>query len=100
MLGQSFDAGGPEVMTYREMMERTARVRGRRPLLVEVPLLTPRLSSLWLHLVTPVRASVARPLVEGMKTPTVAGDDRVWELVPGPRTSFDDAVRDALAARA
>jgi uncharacterized protein YbjT (DUF2867 family) len=94
--GETYDVGGPEVMTYREMMERTARVRGRRPLLIEVPFLTPRLSSLWLHLVTPVRAAVARPLVEGLKTPTTAADDRVWELVPAPRTSFDDAVRAAL----
>ena len=83
-------------MTYRAMMERTAHLRGKRPLLIEVPLLTPRLSSLWLHLVTPVSASVARPLIEGLKIPTVARDERIWALVPGPRTSFDDAVARAL----
>ena len=70
--GETYDVGGPEVMTYRAMMERTARLRGKRPLLIEVPFLTPRLSSLWLHLVTPVSARVARPLVEGLKIPTVA----------------------------
>jgi uncharacterized protein YbjT (DUF2867 family) len=95
--GESYDVGGPEVMTYRSMMERAARIRGKRPILVEVPFLTPRLSSLWLHLVTPVNAAVARPLVEGLKVPTVAHDDRIWQLVAQPRTSFDDAVRLALS---
>ena len=65
--------------------------------IVEVPVLTPRLSSLWLHLVTPVNASVARPLVEGLRTPTVARDDRIRALVPLEPMQFDDAVRAALA---
>jgi uncharacterized protein YbjT (DUF2867 family) len=99
-LHSTYDVGGPEVMTYRAMIERTARIRGRRPLLVEVPVLTPWLSSLWLHLVTPVNAAVARPLVDGLRIPTLAHDDSIWELVSGSRTSFDDAVRDALAAKA
>jgi uncharacterized protein YbjT (DUF2867 family) len=94
--GESFDLGGPEVMTYRTMMERAARLRGKRPILIEVPFLTPRLSSLWLHLVTPANVSVARPLVEGLRIPTVAHDDRIWELVGVRRTTFDDAVRAAL----
>ena len=95
--GRAFDAGGPEVMTYREMIERIARLRGRRPLIVEVPILTPRLSSYWLHLVTPVKAAVARPLIEGLRTETVARDDALRELVPFERTGFDDAARAALA---
>jgi uncharacterized protein YbjT (DUF2867 family) len=92
-LGQSFDAGGPEVMTYRQMMERIAVLRGRRPWILEVPVLTPRLSSLWLHLVTPVGASVARPLIEGLKNPTIAREERLRALVPFELTSFDDAAR-------
>ena len=95
--GESYDLGGPEVMTYRSMMERTARILGRRPRLIVVPYLTPRLSSLWLHLVTPVNAAVARPLVEGMKVPTVARDGRIWPLVGIEPMSFDEAVRRALA---
>jgi uncharacterized protein YbjT (DUF2867 family) len=98
--GSTYDVGGPEVMTYRAMMERTARIRGRRPLLIEVPVLTPWLSSLWLHLVTPVSAAVTRPLIEGLKIPTLAHDDAIWELMQGSRTGFDDAVRAALAATA
>jgi len=95
-LGRSFDIAGPEVMTYRAMIERIARLRGKRLLIVEVPVLTPRLSSWWLHLVTPVNASVARPLIDGLRTPTVAHDDAIRELVPVEQTSFDDAVRLAL----
>ena len=99
MLGESFDAGGPDVMTYREMIERIAAIRGKRPLIVEVPALTPRLSSYWINLVTPVRASVARPLIEGLRNPTVAEDDRLRRLVPLRLTPFDDAARAALALR-
>lgn len=95
--GETYDLGGPEVMTYRTMIERIARLRGRRPLIVEVPVLSPRLSSLWLHLVTPVRAGVARPLVEGLRNPTVAQETRIRELVPFEPTPFDAAAREALA---
>jgi uncharacterized protein YbjT (DUF2867 family) len=98
--GETFDVGGPDVMTYREMIERVARLRGRRPAIVEVPVLTPRLSSYWLHLVTPVKAGVARPLVEGLSVETVAKDDRIREIVPLETTPFDEAVRAALADRA
>ena len=70
--GEGYDVGGPEVMTYRQMIERIARLLDRTPRIVEVPVLTPYLSSLWLELVTPVNASVARPLVEGLRNPTIA----------------------------
>ena len=95
-LGESFDAGGPELMTYRQMIERIAVLRGRHPLILEVPVLTPRLSSLWLHLVTPVDAPVARPLIEGLKNPTIAREERLRTLVPFGLTSFDDAARQAF----
>jgi uncharacterized protein YbjT (DUF2867 family) len=94
--GRSFDVAGPEVMTYRQMIERIARIRGKRLRIVEVPFLTPRLSSWWLQLVTPVNASVARPLVDGLRTPTVAREESIRELVPIELTPFDDAVREAL----
>ena len=96
-VGETFDVGGPDVLTYREMIERIARIRGRRPVIVEVPTLTPRLSSYWLLLVTPARAGVARPLVEGLRNPTVSRDDRIRRLLPFPLTPFDDAARAALA---
>jgi uncharacterized protein YbjT (DUF2867 family) len=95
-IGESFDAGGPEVMTYRDMIERIGAERGKRPLIIEVPVLTPRLSSYWLHLVTPVKASVARPLIEGLRNETVAKDERIRELLPLDLTPFDVAARAAL----
>jgi hypothetical protein len=80
-------------MTYREMIERIARLRGKRPVIVEVPVLTPYLSSLWLHLVTPVNAGVARPLVEGLRNDTVVRDDRIRDVLPIELTSFEAAAR-------
>ena len=94
--GQELDVGGPEVMTYREMMERIAKLRGKRPFILEVPVLTPYLSSLWLHVVTPVKAGIARPLIEGLRNETIAHDERIRELVPVELTPFDVAVRAAL----
>jgi len=95
-LGRGYDLGGPEVMTYREMIERISRLLDKRPLIVEVPVLTPYLSSLWLNLVTPVNASVARPLVEGLRNPTIAREEAIHELLPFELTSFDEAARAAL----
>lgn len=98
-IGEAFDVGGPDVLTYKQMIERIARLRGRRPLIVEVPVLTARLSSYWLHLVTPVRANVARPLVEGLRNPTIVRDGRIRDLLPFPLTSFDEAAAAALAVQ-
>ena len=95
--GQSFDVGGPDVLSYKEMIERIAHIRGRRRLVIEVPVLSPRLSSYWLHLVTPVRAGIARPLIEGLRNPTVVRNDRLHRLLPFALTPFDDAARIALA---
>jgi hypothetical protein len=86
------------------LSEEGAHALGRRhwdevESFVEVPVLTPRLSSYWLHLVTPVGASVARPLIEGYRNATVVRDDRIRQLVPFELTSFEAAVRGALAAR-
>jgi uncharacterized protein YbjT (DUF2867 family) len=91
--GETFDAGGPEVMTYRQMIERIAALLGRRPRIIEVPVLTPALSALWLELVTPVNASVARPLIDGLRSPTVAHEERLRKLLPFQLTPFDEAAR-------
>jgi uncharacterized protein YbjT (DUF2867 family) len=95
-LGSGYDVGGPEVLTYREMMERIATLRGKRPFIFEVPVLTPYLSSLWLHVITPVKAGVARPLIEGLRIETVARDKRIRELVPIELTPFDVAAKEAF----
>jgi uncharacterized protein YbjT (DUF2867 family) len=97
-IGATFDLGGPEILTYREMIERIGRLRGRSRPVVEIPVLSPRLSSYWLHVVTPVRAGVARPLVEGLRNPTLARDDRIRRLFPRSLLRFEDAARAALAS--
>ncbi len=97
-IGQTYDAGGPEVMTYRQMIERIARIRHRHPIIIEVPFLTPRLSSLWLRLVTPVQVGVARPLIDGLRNPTIVHDNRLRSLVSFELTSFDSAAQAAITA--
>ena len=95
-IGKTFDVAGPDVLTYRQMIETVARLLGKRRLILEVPFLTPRLSSYWLRLVTPVRAGVAMPLVEGLRNPTVARDDEIRRMLPIGLTPFEDAARTAL----
>ena len=88
--------GGPEVLTYREMMARAARVLGRRPpAIIKVPVLTPRLSSYWVTLVTPVESGLVRPLVEGLKSEMVVEHAPPAPINERPQ-SFEDAVRAAL----
>ena len=94
--GETYEIGGPEVLTYREIMRRTGRQLGQEPRIVSVPVLTPRLSAYWLDLVTDVPRSVARPLIEGLKNPVVVNDTRIRELVDVDLTPFDVAVARAL----
>jgi uncharacterized protein YbjT (DUF2867 family) len=98
--GGTFDIGGPEVVTYRELMRTYAREARLPPrLVIPVPVLTPRLSSYWIHLVTPVHAEVARPLAEGLSNRVVCGDTRIRDLIPVERSSCRDAIRAALGPR-
>jgi uncharacterized protein YbjT (DUF2867 family) len=90
------DIGG-EVMTFRDMLRRTARVMGLRRAVVSVPVLTPRLSAAWLVFVTPVDAKIARALVEGLKSPTLVENEAARLLFPEVRPApFEDSVRRAL----
>jgi len=99
--GETYEIGGPDVLTYEAVLRRTARmVEGREPFILPVPVLSPRLSSYWLGFVTDVPRSVAHPLVLGLKNPVVVSDHRIEELVPFERTPFDEAVRRALGDRA
>lgn len=95
--GETFDIGGPEIMTYREMMERFARIEGRWLKIFPVPVLTPKLSSYWVGLVTPTRPSIAIALIEGLKNEVICRDNRIRDLIPIPLTPYDDAIRSALA---
>ncbi len=95
--GRVLEIGGPDVLTFAEMMQRYAAIAGlRRRIIIRVPVLSPRLSSLWVGLVTPLPTGVARPLVDSLVNEVVVRDDAARRLVPFERTSFDDAVRLAL----
>jgi len=88
--------GGADVLTYREMMRRTAAVLDRRPpLVLKVPVLSPRLSSYWVSLVTPVETGLVRPLVDGLKSEMVVEQPPPAGLNDAP-LGFDEAVRAAL----
>jgi uncharacterized protein YbjT (DUF2867 family) len=96
-----YEVGGPEVLRYVDMLRRAAKVQHRRSLPVfGVPLLSPRLSSAWLALITDVDLATARNLVDSMTTEVVVGDHTIRTVVPGTPMGYDDAVRAALAERA
>ncbi|MER6347158.1 SDR family oxidoreductase [Streptomyces sp. NPDC001595] len=99
-VNRTFDLGGPEVLTYRDMMLRYAQVAGLpRRFVVPVPVLTPGLSSHWVGLVTPVPASIARPLAESLRHEVVCHEHDIARYVPDPPghpLGFDEAVRLAL----
>lgn len=94
--GKTFEIGGPEVLTYQEMLERTAAVMGRRLVVIPVPVLTPKLSVYWIDLVTDTPPHISHPLIEGLKNPVVVTDDTAQELLDVPLTPFDEAVERAL----
>ncbi len=89
--------GGADVVSYRQMLQTYATLRGKRRFLLGIPLLTPRLSSLWCGLVTSVDNNVARPLVDGMVNPTIVRDDEASRLFPQIEpVGFAEAIRRAL----
>lgn len=94
--GLTFDIGGPDIITYREMMERFARIEGRRLFILPVPVLTPKLSSYWVGFITPVAPSVSMPLIEGLRNEVICRDTAIRELIPLRLTPYDEAVRSAL----
>ena len=82
--GRSIDIGGPGVYSYQELMKMMAKSMGlRRRLVIPVPLLTPKLSSLWIQFVTPINSKIARPLAEGLRNEVVCRDELARELMPG-----------------
>ncbi len=99
-VNRAFDIGGPDVLTYEDMMQRYAAVAGLpRRVILPINLLTPGLSSHWVNVVTPVPRSIARPLVESLKHPSVCSEHDIAHWIPDPPEGlvpFDDAVRLAL----
>jgi uncharacterized protein YbjT (DUF2867 family) len=96
--GRVFELGGPDVLSYRQMMAEYARVAGLpRRLVVPVPVLSPRLSSLWVGLVTPLPTTLARPLVDSLVNEVVVHDPAITELLPRQLLTYRESVELALA---
>lgn len=95
-VGEIFDVGCPEVITYREMMLSVARELGLKRYLIPVPVLTPKLSSYWLNFVTPVPVSIGRTLIESLTSNTVCRDSRAREVFSFQPQSFYEVVKQAL----
>lgn len=99
--GRVFEIGGPETLTYREMLQGVAlAMNGRKLPIVVLPLLTPGLSSRWLALVTDVDVTTGRNLIDSMSTEVVVKDTSIRDVVPGEPLTYREAVRRALAERA
>lgn len=96
--GRIIEIGGAEVVTYGEMMMTYAEVRGLRRWMIPVPVLTPRLSSYWVNLVTPIPAAIARPLIEGLRNESVVHDPSAQQLFPDIKpVDYRTSVERALA---
>jgi uncharacterized protein YbjT (DUF2867 family) len=96
--GKRFDVGGPEILTYREMMNQYAEARGiAKRIIFRVPLLTPLLSSYWVDLVTPIPSGVAHPLIEGLKNEVICREKSIDSFVKLTKTPFKEAVKIAFS---
>ena len=99
--GRTLEVGGPDVVTYEQLIQILAAARGLPPRrIVRVPFFTPWLSSLWIHVVTPVDAAIARPLAQGLRNPVVVSDDTALRLMPQRLLGVRESIVLALAAEA
>jgi hypothetical protein len=95
--GRIFEIGGRDILTYAEMMTGYARARGLKRWLIAVPVLTPRLSSYWVHLITPIPARIAQPLIRGLGNEVIVRDETARQLFPSiALLDYETAVRQAL----
>lgn len=95
--GQTLDIGGPEILTYQQIMDIYAEEAGlRKRFVVPVPFFSPTLSSYWIHLITPVPSYLGRPLAEGLRNPTVCHDSRILSLIPQDLLNCRQAIRLAI----
>lgn len=91
-IGQEFDIGGPEILTYRDLLRQYAEARGLRRWFISVSLLTPRLSAGWLRFVTAATLPLAKSLIESLRNETVCRDHRIEKLIPQELISYQDAI--------
>jgi uncharacterized protein YbjT (DUF2867 family) len=94
---RTFDIGGPDILTYKEMMLRFAEVRKLKRHIITVPVLTPRLSSYWLYFVTSISFSLAKSLVDSLKNEVVCKDDEIQKIIPVKTIHHADAVKRAFS---
>lgn len=95
--GETFDIGGPEVLTYGELMQKYAQAAELpERLIIPLPFLTPKLSAYWVHLVTPVPSSIAYPLIEGLQSPVVCEDNRIRDYIDQDLIPIKRAIELAL----
>ena len=94
--GKTLDVGGPELLSYADLIRQFGEVTGKRPVIIVLPVLTPRLSSYWLDFVTSVPASVARPLIDGLRHDLPADDSDIRRLIPIELHTYREAVGAAL----
>ena len=96
--GRTFDVGGPEILTYKKMMEQYTEARGiARRVIIDVPILTPTLSAYWVDFVTPIPSGIAHPLIEGMKNEVICKDNSIDRFVEINKTPFIEAVKIAVS---
>ena len=94
---ETFDIGGPDILTYKDMMLRFADVRNLRRHIITVPVLTPKLSSYWLYFVTSISFSLARSLVDSLKNEVVCKDTEIQKIIPFKTIQYEEAVKRAFS---
>ena len=95
-IGKTFEIGGPEIMTYEQLMRLYSAILNTNLTIIQIPFLTPRLSSYWIDLITPVKASLARPLVDSLVHDSVVNDKTVQEIIPVKLKHMNEAITDAI----
>ncbi|HEU4482689.1 MAG TPA: NAD(P)H-binding protein [Nitrososphaeraceae archaeon] len=93
---KDFDIGGPEILSYIDMMKRYSAILKKPLKIVIIPFLTPRLSSYWVDLITPVKASLARPLIDSLKHEAVVHDNEIQKLIPIKLMNFEESIKTAM----
>ncbi len=95
-VSQDYDIGGPEILSYVDMMKRYSSILKKSLKIIIIPFLTPRLSSYWIDLITPVKASLARPLIDSLKHEAVAHNNEIQKLIPIRLMNFEESIRTAM----
>jgi uncharacterized protein YbjT (DUF2867 family) len=90
---KTFDIGGPEILTYLDMMQRYGKILKKSIKIIIIPFLTPRLSSYWVDLITPVKASLARPLIDSLKHEAIVKDNTIADIIPLRLKNFENSIK-------